>query len=688
MTIAPDVTVPSEDSKISKLRLVSPVSWWRRNPIRRLGFMDTWLGRLTIPFWVIVWVITVFALFRIALLLWFAGPRGARPGEVLSALAVGFQFDLLAALVFAAPQMLMLSLASNRMAMRPTFLWGLEFCWLSGFLFLPFLCAAEWLFFEEFQTRLNYIAFEYLVYPTEVCCNIWQSYSVVPLLGIVLFLGGGLFLWQRQRFLRTLEVPLTWQRRGIVLAVYFAATAGLWSLTSMADAEVSDNRIVNECANNGLYSFVTYAWTCHMDFNQLYLTIDEQEAFKTIQTAVIRTWDQHHDDSANPLDRSVWTARPRKDYNVVIILEESLGSDFVGVLGDDRQLSPEFDQLSKAGLLFDNFYATGNRTARALEAVLTSLPPLPTESILKREHSDRVFTLAHALAERGYQRLFMTGGRGVFDGVRSFMTANGFDQFLEQSDYEDPVFTNAWGVSDEDLFHRAVIEFDRLHETGQPFFSVVLTVSNHRPFTYPPGRIPEEGQSREHAVKYADWALGEFFRQARSRAFYSKTLFVVMGDHGARVYGSQMIPIESYRVPMLIIHPEAGFAGKRCHTLGCSMDVAPTIMGLLGGTYRSVFFGRDVTQLSPQDGLALMQHNHEVALLRADHHLTALSVGKNAWSFRLDPSSYRLDPLAYPDAVSLTQVISYFQTAYRLYSEERCFPGDSNTSPENETAPD
>jgi phosphoglycerol transferase MdoB-like AlkP superfamily enzyme len=257
------------------------------------------------------------------------------------------------------------------------------------------------------------------------------------------------------------------------------------------------------------------------------------------------------------------------------------------------------------------------------------------------------------------------------------MTANGFDQFLEQSDYENPVFTNAWGVSDEDLFRRALIEFDRLHEMGRPFFSVVLTVSNHRPYTYPPGRIPEAGQSRDHAVKYADWALGQFFRAARSRAFYSQTIFVVMGDHGARVYGSQMFPMKSYRVPMLVIHPEAGFAGRRCHTLGSSIDVAPTIMGLLGGAYRSVFFGRDVTQLAPHEGLAVMQHNHEVALLTANHELTVLSVGKKAWNFRLDPSTYLLDPVSYPGAAALIQVTSYFQTAYRLYTEERCFPGET-----------
>src|SRR5690606_36020137 len=113
-------------------------------------------------------------------------------------------------------------------------------------------------------------------------------------------------------------------------------------------------------------------------------------------------------------------------------------------------------------------------TARALEAVLTAMPPIPTESILKRNHSDRVFTLAHVLEERGYERLFITAGRGLFDGVRAFMSKNGFNQFLEQADFANPVFTNAWGVSDEDLFDRALEELTRLDRGKKPFFATLL----------------------------------------------------------------------------------------------------------------------------------------------------------------------------------------------------------------------
>ena len=396
-----------------------------------------------------------------------------------------------------------------------------------------------------------------------------------------------------------------------------------------------------------------------------------------------------HEGSANPLDRTVHGTSPRKDWNVVIILEESFGSDFVGVLGDGRGLTPCFDKLSHEGTLFDNFYATGNRTARALEAVTTSLPPIPTESILKRDHSQHVFTLAHALQERDYNRTFLYAGRGLFDGVRSFMTANGFNRFIEQKDYVDPAFVNAWGVSDEDLFNRALTELDGLHAAGKPFFAMLLTVSNHRPFTYPDGRIdrPSSDLSRENAVKYADWSIGMFFDKAKQHAWKKNTIFVVMGDHGARVYGSQHFPMKSYRVPVLLLRPDGVGVETRCHTLASSLDIAPTIMGLLGGDYRSVFFGRDALNLPPEQGYALMQHNHDVALLTADNKLVVLDARRQAWVYDFDQSNFTLKAEKLPTKERLRSAISFFQTANRMYYDEQQFPGLSNPTASHRSSP-
>lgn len=617
-----------------------------------------------------------FLLTRLTLLFWFADWRSLNLREWVSVFVAGVWFDSLVALLGVQIQLWHFTWCRNRWLKTRPSRWFMECCWLMAFAFVPLFAIIEFLFFTEFDGRLNYIAFEYLVYPTEVCCNIWQSFPVIELTGFVVLFAGCAWWALRNRFLRMLEDRMPFRRRGSLFGGVQLAVAGLWLTCGMATMNVTSNRTANECAGNGVYSFLYHAWSCHFDYEQFYMTIKPEVAAVEVRKHVLAEADQWHEGSLNPFDRTVRQAAPRRDWNVVIVLEESLGSDFIGVLGDDRGLTPCLDKLAAQGILFDNFYATGNRTARALEAVTTSLPPIPTESILKRDRSRHVYTLAHVLEQRDYNRLFMTAGRGVFDGVRSFMTENGFNRFVEQKDFLNPAFVNAWGVSDEDLFDRALTEFDKLHDEGKPFLACLLTVSNHRPFTYPDGRIdrPSSEQHRDNAVKYADWALGQFFDKVGEHAWKQNTLFVVMGDHGARVYGSQLFPMKSYRVPVLMLRPDDVGRGTRCSTLACSLDIAPSVMGLLGGDYRSIFFGRDALNLPPEQGYALMQHNHDVALLTADQRLVVLDARRQAWVYSLDPKTFALKPESLPPKERVQATAAFFQTAYRLYYDERLFP--------------
>lgn len=642
-----------------------------------------WSGRYSVLAIIFAITLTYLLVLRTAMVLTYADLQKLTFSQGGAVFLVGLQYDVLVALCFIIPQLTHFTFASNRGVTGRISKGLLDLIWIIAFLFLPFICIAEYVFFDEFQSRLNYIAFEYIVYPREVCCNIWESYPIIELLAVVGLIGGSCWFLLRKHFHQNIATPVPFLRRFGFFAAVLTSIAVLWSSTSADSRQVCRDRVANECSWNGLYSFVYYAWTCHFDFNKNYLTLEENEVNQRLREQIVGSGDELKSGSNNPVDRIVTTGKPQQDYNVVLILEESLGSDFIGALGDKRGLTPHFDELSKKGLLFDNFYATGNRTARALEAVMTSMPPIPTESILKRDHSERVYTLAKVLAARGYERLFMTGGRGLFDGVRSFMKANGFNHFIEQSDFHDPIFANAWGVSDEDLFRKALGELDKLQTTGRPFFATLLTVSNHRPYTYPEGRIPDMEQSRENAVKYADWALGYFFREAQSHEFYKNTIFVVMGDHGARVTGSQLFPMSSYRVPVLMIQPDGKGQGERCSTLGCTLDIPPTIMGRLGSDYRSVFFGYDVLEVDPRHGRAIMQHNHDVALLNSDNRMVVLGYGQSAEEFELNRANHQLDQQATPNQEMVHNAISLFQSAFELYYSDRWYP-DSKVNPQQE----
>ncbi len=639
------------------------------------------VGRYSIALAVAVVVVAVSSILRLVLMAANADQLHLSVGQFLKLLLVGLSFDVFISLILALPEAWHLTLYRTSLVEHPRgrqLFWGFVGLQIFGLLFV---CCAEWFFFNEFQSRLNYIAFEYLVYPHEVMTNVWESYPVVPL---VLGLGAtaaaitwGIGRWVGQRVVER----ISGRRRIGLLVGHLLLIALLWPVVRFGNAQIGSNRVANELANNGWYSFGYYAWTCRYDYSAFYKTMPDDEAVADVQAQLSQPGTEFQNTSDQPFDRVIRSAQPQRDWNVVVILEESFGSDFVGALGDKRGLSPELDKLAHDGLLFDNFYATGNRTARALEAVTASFPPIPTEAILKRDHSRHIYTIAHALGERGYQRAFVSGGRGIFDGVRPFMMANGFEHFVEQKDYEKPAFINAWGVSDEDTFHRAITECDRLHDNGKPFFVTILTVSNHRPFTYPEGRIelsPHE-KKRDNAVRYADWALGDFFERSRARPFFKNTLFVVLGDHGARVFGSQLFPMKSYRVPLLMIRPDGERAGERHSTLGCTMDVAPTILGVLGGEYRSVFFGQDMLSIPVESGRAIMQHNHDLAWLDSQNRLFVLGLQQVTHEFVMDRETFELTKHpAITDPLAMHKLTSLFQVADRVYYQDRQFVGEKS----------
>ena len=192
-----------------------------------------------------------------------------------------------------------------------------------------------------------------------------------------------------------------------------------------------------------------------------------------------------------------------------------------------------------------------------------------------------------------------------------------------------------------------------LHATGKPFLVSFMSVSNHLPFTYPKGRIAEdpEAHSRKHAVKYTDWALGDFFEKVKQEPFWKDTIFVVVADHGARVYGSQTIPLKCYEIPLLVLGPAVVPQPRRVSELGCQLDVSPTILGLLGRPYDSMFFGRDLLKEATGPGRVLMHHNRSIGVFEPDRLVVfGLNQQVSAWSGNLKSTELTpmegLDPAA------------------------------------------
>ena len=571
-----------------------------------------------------------------------------------------------------------------------------------------FLLVSEYYFFEEFSQRFNTVALDYITYVHEVTGNIRESY---PLPAILSGVGGitALILWVGFRYFPPVWHAATAGTRWLAVAVWLALSAGGLLSIWPDPVRFQGHPVVKALANNGWHTALRAGLTRNLDYSLNYAVVDRAEAFRTArrileEPGVVFAGPPVGDApplqlGVNPADdpgQAAWLdsaraslqrripgdpARPR--LNVCVVVEESLGSEFWGSLGrTSKKGKPEtftrrMDAIATGeSLLFTNMLADGNRTIRGLEAIFSSFPPLPGDSILARDRTDGVETLATVLKRDGYNTLFLYGGRGTFDFITRYTLPNGWDRLIEEKDFINPVHTSAFGVSDEDLLQRGVLEMRALHEKGQPFLTSFMTVSNHLPFTFPEGRIKEKSgtSGRKGAVRYTDWALGDFFKRCKKEKFWQDTIFVVVADHGARVIGSQTIPLKSYAIPLVITGPAVVKAPRQVETPGCQLDVAPTILGLIGRPYDSIFYGRDLLKdESPARSKALMHHNRSIAIYK-DHRQVVLGLNQALEYWQGAPKSGAMQRYEGDDEASRKLAhdgISLFQTADELYLSRR-----------------
>jgi len=316
-------------------------------------------------------------------------------------------------------------------------------------------------------------------------------------------------------------------------------------------------------------------------------------------------------------------------------------------------------------MLFTRLYATGTRTVRGLEALTLSAPPIPGHSIVKRPDNDRLFSLGEVFRQRGYEPLYLYGGYAYFDNMEAFFSGNGYTVIDRTAlKPEEITFENIWGVADEDLFRLATGELDKRHAARKPFFAHIMTVSNHRPFAYPAGRIDvPSGTSREGAVKYTDFAVGRFIDDARAKPWFDRTLFVIVADHTHKGRGRTELPPENYHIPLIIYAP-GQVAPRRIDTIASQIDVGPTILGMLDVSYRSRFFGHDILREGANQPRALLANYQTVGYYR-DGVVVELKPKRR---YRIvDAATGRERAEDALSARLMDEAISYYQVASRAY---------------------
>jgi phosphoglycerol transferase MdoB-like AlkP superfamily enzyme len=605
--------------------------------------------------------------FVLRLCLWWSfGPAAdVRALDLVWIIPAGAINDLVQAAYLSFPFAAFIFLAPDRIYRSRPIRWPvaiLAIATIFGFLYLG---PTEYYFFEEFDARYNLVAVNYLMYPTEVFIDIRESYPVGKIMVACAAAALGIFWLHRRYLLAGFATPVRLRERlwpfvlhgaFLLLAIAFYTTGSL---------SFSRNRVANELAQNGHSSFFRALRTSEIEYPTYYATRPHGENMARLLAQLKQGGGQFSRLDAGRLDRT-FAANPAGlgRLNVVVVMCESFGAEFSKLHGSDRDFMPNFDRLAQQGIWFSNAYASGTRTVRGLEAITSSFPPTPVESIVRRPGNDHLATWGKVMRGAGYHTSFLYGGYGYFDNMNAFYAANDYE-VLDREKIDTVRFANIWGVSDEDLFDLALNHFDALAATRQPFFAQIMTTSNHKPFTFRadlPG-IPATGGGRKAGVLYADFAIGYFIREAKKRPWFKDTVFVIVADHGARVYGKVEIPLRTYEIPLTIYSP-AHIAPRRVDALMGQIDIAPTVLGLLGLAYTAPFFGQNVLG-SPGPRIALFNHNTDVALLRGNDILV-LGMHKKITQYLYDKSANTFTP-APPDTELASLAIAYFQTAYEQY---------------------
>ncbi|WP_433769170.1 LTA synthase family protein [Pseudomonas putida] len=607
------------------------------------------------------WLI-IFLLTRTVLLLTHLDEAGS---GFVSVFGIGLLYDLGFLAYAALPMGLYLLLCPPALWRRRGHRWFLQALLTISLFAMLFTSVAEWLFWDEFGVRFNFIAVDYLVYSDEVLNNLLESYPIGTLLSILAVLAVALSFVLRKPFNAALDAPLPPLRGRLLNALGLLLVAGLslQLLSQDSPRAQGGNAYQNELASNGPYQFFAAFRNNELDYPQFYSTLPSAVVAQQIRDELKEPNAHFVGEDPQDIRRDIDNPGTLRKPNIVLVTIESFSAKYMGSNGDERNLTPNLDALRKQSLYFNNFYATGTRTDRGLEAITLAIPPTPGRSIVKRVGRESGFaSLGQQLNAVGYDSVFVYGGRGYFDNMNAFFSGNGY-RVVDQSSVDESEihFKNAWGMADEDLYKQTLKLADADYARQQPFLLQLMTTSNHRPYTYPENRIDiKSGNGRDGAVKYTDYAIGQFLDQARQKPWFDNTIFVFVADHTAGSAGKEDLPISNYQIPLFIYAPKL-IEARETAQLASQIDLAPTLLGLLNLDYQSTFFGRNLLQdnpLPPRVVVGNYQHlglfdGKDLAILSPRQglrrHDAALTESRESQSSASDPL--------------ITRAITYYQTA-------------------------
>ena len=443
-------------------------------------------------------------------------------------------------------------------------------------------------------------------------------------------------------------------------------------------ADFSNNLVINEVGKNGAFSFLSAFQSNELDYQTFYPTLSDKEAYPIVKKDLLQDNQKYKSSAFDDISR-ITAGDGIKNPNIILVAIESFSADFLTAFGNKGNLTPTYDRLANESIFFTNLYATGTRTVRGMEALTLSVPPTPGNSIVRRPDNQNLFSIATILRQKNYQPYFIYGGDGYFDNMNNFFGGQGFDivdrnrghplsEDIKTHRYNisdnEVSFENAWGICDEDIYRQAIKYADISSKNKKPFFQFVMTTSNHKPYTFPNGKIDLPQGEREGAVKYTDYALGKFIADAQKKPWFSKTVFVIVADHCASSAGKWEINIAKHHIPAIIYN--SGNNAEKIDRLTSQIDVMPTLFGYLNWNYTTSLYGKDINKTKPGEERAFIGNYRTLGLLKNDI-FTQIDDRKRVKQFHVSGGDKALTEIKNKNNDLVKETISYYQTASERY---------------------
>ncbi|MDB5275172.1 MAG: sulfatase [Ferruginibacter sp.] len=532
------------------------------------------------------------------------------------------------------------------------------------------IAGSEIVFWNEFNVRFNFIAVDYLVYTNEVLGNIQESYNMPLIISAVVMVTLLILFLVRKTLIASQLNSMRFGKRTLWFLLFLLIPLAGYFLVNNRWKNISKNNYVNELSGNGTYEFGAAFWNNELDYNRFYQVNNDTANIQILRTQ-LQTSNATFSNDPLSVERMIQNDSAEKKWNVVLISVESLSGDYLQYFGSKENITPFLDSLIPQSLFFKNFYASGTRTVRGLEALSMGITPTPGQSIVRRPNNENLFTIGGVLKGKGYDVNFIYGGNSFFDNMGYFFSHNGY-RVLDKRDIPDSLVhhTTAWGIDDEAAFDFCLQQCDKSYTKGTLFFNHLMTISNHRPYTYPDGRIdiPSSSQSIQGGVKYTDYAIHKFLKDAEKKPWFNNTVFVVVSDHCSRSAGKTDLPANRYHIPCFIYAP-ALVKPKIEERLTSQIDLAPTLLGIMNVNYSSHFLGFDLYRTPVERDRVFISTYQNMGFIK-DNKLLILSPQKKTAQFQTDFSTGISTPLPVSDEMS-KEAIAWYQGASFLFKTHR-----------------